>query len=129
MDTNILIFLCNSKSKKLENRFKKHHPDEFLISSITVGELIYGVNKSQQKRKNLEAILKILSPFSVIDFDSKDAWKYGEIRATLETKGKIIGGNDIMIGAQAKQRGLKLITNNIREFKRINGLKVENWTK
>jgi tRNA(fMet)-specific endonuclease VapC len=128
VDTNILIFLCNSKSKKLENRFKKHNPDDFFVSSITVGELIYGVNKSKRKQKNLEAILKILSPFTVIDFNSKDAWSYGEIRAFLESEGQIIGGNDIMIGAQAKQRGLKLITNNIREFKRIQDLKVEDWT-
>lgn len=129
VDTNILIFLCNLKSRKLEDRFKKHHPEEFLVSSITVGELIYGVNKSRQKIKNLEAILKILSPFVVIDFDSKDAWKYGEIRAGLESKGKAIGGNDIMIAAQAKRRGLILITNNTREYKRIHGLKVEDWTK
>ena len=129
VDTNILIFLCNSKSKKLEQRFKKHIPDEFLVSSITVGELIYGAYKSQQKSKNLEAILKILSPFMVIDFDSKDAWEYGEIRAGLEVKDKAIGGNDLIIAAQARRRGLTVITNNTREYKRVTGLKVEDWIK
>ena len=129
VDTNILIFLCNSKSKKLEAKFKKHHPEEFFVSSITVGELIYGVNKSQQKRKNLEAIIKILSPFKVIDFDSRDAWEYGEIRANLESKGKSIGGNDIMIAAQVKRRGLIMLTNNTKEYKRVSGIKVEDWTK
>jgi tRNA(fMet)-specific endonuclease VapC len=129
VDTNILIFLCNSRSKKLEERFKKHDPDEFLISSITVGELIYGAYKSRQKDKNIEAIIKILSPFTAIDFDSKDAWEYGEIRAELESKGKIIGGNDMLIAAQARQRGLKVITNNTREYKRVPRLKVEDWTK
>ena len=129
VDTNILIFLCNTKSKKLETKFKKHRPEEFFVSSITVGELIYGVNKSQQKRKNLEAIIKILSSFEVIDFDSRDAWEYGEIRADLESKGKSIGGNDILIAAQAKQRGLIMITNNTREYKRVGGIKVEDWTK
>lgn len=129
VDTNILIFLCNTKSKKLETKFKKHRPEEFFVSSITVGELIYGVNKSQQKRKNLEAIIKILSSFEVIDFDSRDAWEYGEIRADLESKGKSIGGNDIMIAAQAKQRGLIMITSNAREHKRVGGIKVEDWTK
>ncbi len=99
VDTNILIFLCNSKSKKLELKFKEHNPKDFLVSSVTVGELIFGVKKSQKKQKNLEAILKILSPFEVINYDSKDAWIYGEIRAELEEKGTIIGGNDIMIAA------------------------------
>lgn len=72
IDTNILIFLCNSKSKILENKFKTRNPEEFSVSSITVGELIYGVNKSQHRDRNLQAILKILSPFKIIDFDSSD---------------------------------------------------------
>lgn len=129
IDTNILIFLCNSKSKSLENAFKKHDPQEFYVSSITVGELIYGVNKNQHRERNLQAILKILSPFRIIDFDSKDGWKYGEIRAELEKKGTIIGGNDLMIAAQASRRNLVVITNNIKEYKRVQGLQVENWTK
>lgn len=129
VDTNILIFLCNSKSKKLEEKFKKHNPEEFFISSITVGELIYGAYKSRKKEKNLEAILKIISPFTIIDFDSNDAWEYGEIRAFLESKGKVIGGNDLLIAAQARRRGLKIITNNVGEYKRVPKLKVEDWTK
>jgi tRNA(fMet)-specific endonuclease VapC len=128
VDTNILIYLCNSKSVKLERRFRRHRPDEFLVSSITVGELIYGVNKSQHKDRNLQAILKVLSPFSIVDFDSTDGWEYGEIRAELESRGKVIGGSDMLIAAQARRRGLILITNNTREYKRVHGLKVENWT-
>jgi tRNA(fMet)-specific endonuclease VapC len=129
IDTNILIYLCNSKSLKLEARFRKHQPDEFGVSSITIGELIYGVYKSRHKQKNLQAILKILSPFKVIDFDSSDGWQYGETRAMLEEKGRIIGGNDMMIAAQAKRRGLIVITNNTREYERVPGLSVEDWTK
>ena len=128
VDTNILIFLCNSKSPSLEHKFKRHRPEDFVVSSITVGELIYGVNKSLNRDRNLQAILKILSPFKIIDFDSSDGWAYGEIRAELEEKGTIIGGNDIMIAAQAKRRGLVVITNNTREYKRVNGLRVEDWT-
>jgi tRNA(fMet)-specific endonuclease VapC len=129
IDTNILIFLCNLKSKLLERRFKRHRPEEFLVSSITVGELIYGVNKSQHRDRNLQAILKILSPFKIIDFDSSDGWEYGEIRADLEERGAIIGGNDIMLAAQAKRRGLIVITNNTGEYARVNGLQVEDWTE
>lgn len=128
IDTNILIFLCNSKSEPLEHKFKMHRPEEFLVSSITVGELIYGVNKSRHRDRNLQGILKILSPFKIIDFDSSDGWEYGEIRAELEKKGTIIGGNDIMIAAQAKRRGLIVITNNVKEYKRVYGLQVEDWT-
>jgi tRNA(fMet)-specific endonuclease VapC len=129
VDTNILIYLCNSKSKPLENKFKTHQPDEFAVSAITVGEMIYGVNKSRQRYRNLQAILKIVSPFRILDFDSSDGWQYGEIRAELEKKGTIIGGNDIMIAAQARGRGLIVITNNIKEYKRVPSLKIEDWTK
>ena len=129
VDTNILIFLCNSKSKLLEDKFKSHDPEEFSVSSITVGELIYGVNKSRYRDRNLQAILKILSPFKIIDFDSRDGWEYGEIRAELEKKGTIIGGNDLMISAQARRRGLIMVTNNTREYRRVSGLQVEDWTK
>lgn len=128
VDTNILIYLCNSKSQKLERRFKRHHPEQFAVSSVTVGELIYGVNKSLHKRKNLNAILKILSPFEVIDYNSQDAWEYGEIRAALEVKGTPIGGNDLMLAAQARRRGLIVVTNNVREFERVEHLKVQDWT-
>jgi tRNA(fMet)-specific endonuclease VapC len=113
----------------LENKFKTHGPEEFSVSSITVGKLIYGVNKSQHRERNLQAILKILSPFKVLDFDSSDGWEYGEIRADLEKKGATIGGNDIMISAQARRRGLIVITNNTREYKQVSGLHVEDWSK
>jgi tRNA(fMet)-specific endonuclease VapC len=129
IDTNILIYLCNSKSEVLERRFKRHHPELFAVSAITVGELIYGVYKSKNKDKNLQAILKILSPFQIIDFTSSDGWEYGLIRAELEIKGTIIGGNDIMIAAQARRRKLTVITNNIREYQRVSALQIENWLK
>jgi tRNA(fMet)-specific endonuclease VapC len=129
VDTNILIYLCNSHSISLEKKFIAHSPLEFCTSSITVGELIYGVNKSKYRERNLQAILKILSSFQIIDFDSKDSWEYGEIRADLEKKGTSIGGNDIMIAAQARRRGLTVVTNNTKEYKRVTGLHVEDWTK
>jgi tRNA(fMet)-specific endonuclease VapC len=113
----------------LEDKFKTHSPEDFSVSSITVGELIYGVNKSRHRDRNLQAILKILSPFKIIDFDSSDGWEYGEIRTELEKKGAIIGGNDIMISAQARRRGLIVITNNTKEYRRVLRLQIEDWTK
>lgn len=128
IDTNILIYLCNSKSATLERRFINKPSELFFVSAITVGELIYGVKKSQRQKHNLIAILKILSPFSILDFNSKDGWEYGVIRAELESVGRIIGGNDLLIAAQARSRGLTVITNNLREFSRIKGLNVEDWS-
>jgi len=128
VDTNILIYLCNSKSTLLERRFTNKPAELFFVSSITVGELIYGVKKSQRQKDNLRAILKILSPFTILDFNSKDGWEYGAIRAELESVGRIIGGNDLLIAAQARSRGLTVITNNLREFNRVEGLKVEDWS-
>jgi tRNA(fMet)-specific endonuclease VapC len=128
VDTNILIFLCNSKSLLLEKRFTRHQPEEFGVSSITVGELIYGVKKSRHVERNLHAILKILSPFIIIDFDSADGWEYGDIRSSMEKKGMLIGANDCLMAAQARRRGLTVITNNIREYKRVPDLQVEDWS-
>ena len=128
VDTNILIYLCNSKSATLERRFTNMSAELFFVSSITVGELIYGVKKSQRQEANLKAILKILSPFTILDFNSKDGWEYGVIRADLESRGCIIGGNDLIIAAQARSRGLTVITNNLREFNRVDGLNVEDWS-
>ena len=128
VDTNILIYLCNSKSATLERHFTGKPAELFCVSSITVGELIYGVKKSQRQKENLRAILKILSPFTILDFNSKDGWEYGAIRAELECAGCIIGGNDLLIAAQARSRGLTVITNNLREFNRVEGLNVEDWS-
>lgn len=128
IDTHILIFLCNTKSKLLEKKFKRHRPDDFSVSSITVGELICGVDKSRHRELNLQAVLKILSPFEIIDFDSSDGWAYGEIRAELDKKGTMTPENDMMIAAQAKRRGLTVITNHTGEYKKIHDLQTEDWT-
>lgn len=118
----------NSKSLKLQNKFTNKSIEEFCISSVTVAELIYGAKKSKNIEKNLNAVIKVLSPFTIIDFTSMDAFEYGDIRADLEMKGKIIGANDLLIAAQARRQNLIVITANIREYERVEGLKVENWT-
>ncbi len=127
VDTNILIYLMNSKSKSLEKKFTSKDIRDFGVSSITVAELIYGAKKSQHKSKNLTAVLKILSPLTILDFDSTDAMEYGNIRAELEIKGQIIGANDLLIAAQAKRHKLIMLTANTKEFNRVSGIKVENW--
>ena len=127
VDTNILIYLMNSKSLKLQNKFTSKSIEKFCVSSITVAELIYGAKKSKKIEKNLNAAIKILSVFKIIDFTSMDAFEYGDIRADLELQGNIIGANDLLIAAQARRLKLVVLTANIKEFERVKGLKVENW--
>lgn len=127
VDTNILIYLMNSKSEKLISKFTKKNIEQFCVSSITVAELIYGAKKSKSIEKNMAAAIKILSPFSILDFSGLDAFEYGDIRSQLEISGKIIGGNDLLIAAQARRQHLIVVTANTKEFERVKGLKVENW--
>jgi len=127
VDTNILIYLMNSKSLKLQNKFTRKSIEDFCVSSITVAELIYGAKKSKNIEKNLNAAIKILSPFTIIDFNSMDAFEYGDIRADLEMKGKIIGANDLLIAAQGRRMNLIVLTANTKEYERVEGLQVENW--
>ena len=117
----------NSKSLKLQKKFTTRSIEEFCVSSITVAELIYGARKSKNIEKNLNAVIKILSPFAIIDFTSMDAFEYGDIRADLETKGKVIGANDLLIAAQARRLNLVVLTANTREYKRVERLNVKNW--
>ncbi len=127
VDTNILIYLMNSKSMKLRQKFTSKSIDDFCVSSITVAELVYGARKSKHIDKNINAAIKILSPFTIIDFTSLDAFEYGDIRAALERKGNVIGANDLLIAAQDRRLNLIVLTANIKEYERVDGLNVENW--
>jgi tRNA(fMet)-specific endonuclease VapC len=96
-------------------------------SSITLAELEYGVAKSSQPQQNSEALHAFVAPLEILPFDDRAACRYGEIRAFLEGKGKVIGAMDMLIAAHAGSLGLTLATNNLREFQRVPGLEVENW--
>jgi tRNA(fMet)-specific endonuclease VapC len=97
------------------------------ISAITLAELIHGAEKSQFPERNLAVVDDFCSRLMVLDYDAPSAFHYGNIRANLEQSGQIIGVNDLHIAAQARSRGLVLVTNNLREFERVQGLMVENW--
>jgi len=129
LDTNICIYLIKGKYPTLSENLKMHTPDQIKISSITVAELSYGVAKSEQKVQNRNALIKFLSPFEILPFTEKEAEYYGRIRAQLEQKCQIIGPYDMFIAAQALAHSFVLITNNMREFDRIPGLKLENWVE
>jgi tRNA(fMet)-specific endonuclease VapC len=99
------------------------------ISSITVAELEYGVYKSQQQEKNRSALMQFLIPLEIIEFDQAAATVYGEIRSDLESRGLVIGAMDMLIAAHALSLSVTLVSNNVREFSRIDNLSLENWAE
>ncbi len=127
LDTNICIYIIKKKPAEVLKRFLKMKPDSIGISSITVSELYYGVAKSSKPNENTIALEQFILPLTVINFTKEDSIFYGKLRAKLEKKGKLIGAMDMLIAAQALSRELILITNNVREFKNVEGLSVENW--
>lgn len=129
LDTNICIYLIKQKPPLLLKKLKAALPMGVGISSVTLAELEYGVQKSAQIERNSMNLLRFLTVFEILPFDESAARTYGIIRAQLERKGKLIGGMDILIGAHALAIGAALVTNNTREFERIDGLQIANWTK
>ena len=127
LDTNICIFVIKHKPENVIRKFIEHNPEDLCISSITYAELMHGVEKIQARERNRLAIALFLSPISIVDFDALAAEEYGRIRADLEAQGKPIGPMDMLIAGHAKSKGLILVTNNTREFTRVEGLTVEDW--
>ena len=127
LDTNICIYILNRRPLSVIRRFKSFEIGDIGISSITVSELYYGAQKSQRPEENLQRIFAFLMPFEIIPYDEAAANAYGRIRAMLEQKGQIIGPLDLLIAAHAVSRELILVTNNVREFRRVPNLQIENW--
>jgi tRNA(fMet)-specific endonuclease VapC len=127
LDTNICIYIINKSPEQVVKRIKKFKPNQIKLSSISLGELEYGVSKSKQREKNRNALVDFVSAFDIVEFNNNDAEVYGLIRADLEKKGHIIGPYDMQIAAQAMTRDLILVTNNTDEFSRIMDLKLDNW--
>jgi len=128
LDTNILIYTIKNRPKKVRDAFKKH-ADYLAMSTVTLGELIYGAEKSTQSVRHLADIEALAARMDVVPFDSQAAIHFGQVRAELSKSGKLIGPFDLMIAGHARSRGLILVTNNLREFKRVPGLRVENWVR
>ncbi|MBM3180763.1 MAG: type II toxin-antitoxin system VapC family toxin [Chloroflexi bacterium] len=127
LDTNICIGLIRQKPQKLIQRLTHCEPGEVGVSSITIAELAFGANKSNQVEQNLSALDQFLLPVEVADFDQRASAAYGIVRAYLEREGKVIGSMDMLIGAHALSLDTILVTNNVDEFQRILKLKIENW--
>lgn len=129
LDTNICIYIAKHQPPEVKARFERLKPGQLVMSAITYGELYYGACKSSQRARALTQIEELVQDIPVENLDLITARVYGEIRATLERQGHPIGNNDLWIGAHAMALDVTLATNNEREFKRIAGLSVENWTK
>jgi len=127
LDTNICIYILKRKPIEVFERFKTLKLGELKISSITVAELYYGAYNSQKIEKNLITIDSFLKPFDYVEFDEKSAIEYAKIKSNLKKEGKIIGELDMQIAGIAMANDLILITNNVKEFERVNGLKIDNW--
>lgn len=128
LDTNIVIYTIKNRPEKVRRAFKKHS-GQMAISAITLGELIYGAEKSEQRERNLADIEGLVARLDVLPFDSAAAVQYGQLRAELAHRGKPIGPYDQMIAGQARSRGLILVTNNAKEFDRVTGVRLENWAR
>ena len=129
LDTNICIYLIKKKPIKVLKKLQTFDVTDIVISSITLSELEYGIAKSDLREQNRDALNKFLTPLEIIPYDDKAAVHYGDIRTYLEKKGNVIGAMDMLIGAHARSIPVTLVTNNLREFKRIPELRVENWTR
>jgi tRNA(fMet)-specific endonuclease VapC len=128
LDTSICVFIIRKKSPIALQRLQQHPIGEVGISTITLAELRYGADKSQNPPKNHAALLAFVAPLEVVDFDALAAERYGNIRADLEKRGLPIGALDTLIAAHAQSLGLTVVTNNVGEFTRVSGLAVEDWT-
>ncbi len=129
LDTNICIYIIKKKPAEVFEKFKNLTIGDVGISSITLAELQYGIEKSSNSEKNREALEKFLTPIEIIDYGYEATVEYGKIRAELEKKGITIGPLDMLIASHAKSLNVILVTNNVREFERIAGLRIENWRR
>jgi len=127
LDTNICIALIRLKPAALLQRLTSHEPGEVGISAITLAELVHGAEKSAHSEHNMSALQQFLLPLELADFDQQAALAYGKIRVKLEHDGQLIGSMDMLIAAHAIGLGAILVTNNVREFQRIDGLALEDW--
>ena len=129
LDTNICIYAIKHKPKKVFDKLQEVDPSDVCISSVTYAELVHGVEKSASVEKNRLALTMLLANIEILDFNVSAADSYGKIRAELEKNGTPIGPLDMMIAGHAKSLGYTVVTNNVKEFKRVSGLIIENWAE
>jgi tRNA(fMet)-specific endonuclease VapC len=126
LDTNIVIYTIKNRPAQVRDAFKKHD-DQMCISAVTYGELVYGAERSSQPERNLADIERLVARLEIMPFDHHAAEHFGQLRAELYRIGRPIGPYDMMIAGHARALGLILVSNNMKEFERVPGLRLENW--
>jgi len=129
LDTNICIYIRLRRPPGIRSRFERLEPGEAALSVVTYGELLYGAEKSADRAQAMKRLEELATAIPVLSLPDLAAEAYGTIRAQLEKKGHTIGNNDLWIAAHVRSAALTLVTNNEREFRRVPGLKIENWAK
>ena len=129
LDTDTCSYLMKAVSGALDRRLAEAGVEDVCISVLTKAELLFGVAVSPRPSRDRESLVQLLAYMQILDLPEAAADHYAEIRADLQRKGKLIGANDLLLGAHARCLGLTLVTNNVREFSRVPGLKVENWVE
>jgi tRNA(fMet)-specific endonuclease VapC len=127
LDTNICIHIRRHRPPEVLARFQRLKPGEAVLSVITYGELLYGAEKSQHRAQAMRQLAELAGLMPVMPLSPEAGHTYGAIRAALEARGETIGNNDLWIAAHAKAAALTLVTSNEREFRRVPGLRVQNW--
>ncbi len=127
LDTNILIYIARRKPPAVESRLARLRPGDVAMSIVSYLELVYGAQRSQRPKENLERVEQLEQLIPALPLDRMVATHFGRIRAELERKGSPIGSYDLLIASHALALGLTLVTNNTREFGRVEGLHLENW--
>jgi tRNA(fMet)-specific endonuclease VapC len=127
LDTGICIYAINRKRPEVLARVRDYRIGEVGISSITYAELRFGVENSDRVEENMDRLERFLLPLEIVPFDADAGRQYGRVRTELKRAGCPIGANDLLIAAHALNLDATLVTNNIREFARVGGLRVEQW--
>ena len=126
LDTNICIYIINTKPPTVLARFQRYRLGDIGLCSVVAAELAFGVAKSGSAR-NRQALEMFLAPLTILPFDAPAVWAYGDLRADMERRGTPLGSLDTMIAAHALSQHALLITNNTREFAKVPGLQLDNW--
>lgn len=127
LDTNICIYIKNQRPAEVHARFSRMQPGSVAMSTVTFGELCFGAEKSNKPKESKSVLDQLIHLIPVLPMDADVSVQYGKIRHRLQSTGQPIGNNDLWIAAHALASKLILVTNNVAEFKRVAGLKIENW--
>ena len=128
LDTDIIIYLLNDTYPELQKKLSSIPENEISISSITVAELYFGAYNSSRVDENIQLLQDLLSELRILYLDEDSGRIFGKIKADLKKRGEIINDSDLFIASIAIRNGIRLVTNNVRHFSRVEGLKIENWT-